>query len=164
MNATSQLSHRYFGSEKDFQACFYYKTIKCHTRHSTKSTQMKKYQKFSKDICIELLLYDKSNFAQGVAKETYQFSKAFQKNTVLLPHLESLPARVDFDKFSWPKPDKLEIRDQVKRLVYFRLNGQNQGLPSVCEFSAFRHVAQSVAELVICIKKIRNVVIFYQIW
>ena len=45
----------------------------------------------------------------------------------------------------------------------------HQGLPSVCEFSAFRHffktsVAQSVAELVLSSQKTQNVVIFYQIW
>ena len=42
-----------------------------------------------------------------------------------------------------------------------------QGLPSVCEFLAFRHffkanVGQSVAELVLYSQKTRNVVIFYQ--
>ena len=45
----------------------------------------------------------------------------------------------------------------------------NQGFPSVCEFSAFRHffktnVAQNVAELVLYSQKTRNEVIFYQIW
>ena len=44
----------------------------------------------------------------------------------------------------------------------------SQGLPSVCEFSAFRHffktnVAQSVAELIIYLQKTQNTVIFYKI-
>ena len=51
----------------------------------------------------------------------------------------------------------------------FGIGISEQGLPSVCEFSAFRHffktnVAQSVAELVLYTQKTRNVVIFYQIW
>ena len=53
--------------------------------------------------------------------------------------------------------------------VYKNSTRAIQGLPSVCEFSAFRHffkanVAQSVAELVLYSQKTRNVVIFYQFW
>ena len=45
----------------------------------------------------------------------------------------------------------------------------HQGLPSVCEFSAFRHffktkVAQSVAELVLYCQTTRNVITSCQIW
>ena len=59
-----------------------------------------------------------------------------------------------------------EIHGIIFSTVYFE---QGLPMPSVCEFSAFRHyfktnVAQSVAKLVLYCQKIGNLVIFYQIW